>query len=66
MPKPNTNKKITVRCFGKFEVLKDGVPLKFKREKAKELFAYLIEKTERCVLQGKFLLFYGKKTSLII
>ena len=44
MPKPNTNKKITVRCFGKFEVLKDGVPLKFKREKAKELFAYLIDK----------------------
>ena len=32
-----------VRCFGKFEVFYDGMPLKFKRSKAKELFAYLID-----------------------
>ena len=44
MPKPDSNKLISVKCFGKFEVFVGGVPLMFKREKAKELFAYLIDK----------------------
>ena len=39
-----TNKRMSVTCFGKFEVLVDGVPLNFKREKAKELFAFLVDK----------------------
>lgn len=33
-----------VKCFGNFEVYKDGVPIKFKHKKTKELFAYLIDR----------------------
>lgn len=33
---------IFVQCFGNFEVFSNGTPLVFKRSKAKELFAYLI------------------------
>lgn len=33
-----------VQCFGNFEVYNDGVPLKFKNNKTKELFAYLIDR----------------------
>ncbi|MGN1443101.1 MAG: response regulator [Acutalibacteraceae bacterium] len=35
---------IRVRTFGYFEVFVDGVPLVFEREKAKELFAFLIDR----------------------
>ena len=38
------SKKIYVQCFGNFEIFYDGVPLKFKRSKTKELFAYLIDR----------------------
>lgn len=38
----NTDSKLKIRCFGKFEVFYNDVPLKFKRSKAKELLAYLI------------------------
>ncbi len=41
---PKTSKKIYVKCFGNFEVFCDGQPLKFKRTKTKELFAYLIDR----------------------
>lgn len=37
-------KKIQVKCFGNFEVFYNGEPLKFKRSKSKELFAYLIDR----------------------
>ncbi len=37
-------KLIQVKCFGNFEVFKDGVPVKFKYQKSKELFAYLIDR----------------------
>ncbi|MBQ8698948.1 MAG: response regulator [Schwartzia sp.] len=33
-----------VRCFGNFEVFYDGSPLHFGRRKAKELFAYLLDR----------------------
>lgn len=33
-----------VECFGNFEVYKDGVPIKFKHKRTKELFAYLIDR----------------------
>lgn len=33
-----------VKCFGNFEVYKDGVPVKFKHKRTKELFAYLIDR----------------------
>ena len=44
MPKKPSGKRLSVQCFGFFEVSADGKPLTFKREKTKELFAYLIDK----------------------
>lgn len=38
------NRKIKVQCFGDFEVFVDNKPVAFKRKKAKELFAYLIDR----------------------
>lgn len=37
-------KKLQIKCFGNFEVFKDGVPIKFSRKKSKELFAYLVDR----------------------
>lgn len=37
-------KRIRILTFGNFEVLVDGVPLKFERKQAKEILAYLIDK----------------------
>lgn len=42
--KASNEKLIQVKCFGNFEVFKDGVPLKFHRQKSKELFAYLVDR----------------------
>ncbi len=38
------SKKLYAKCFGNFEVFCDGLPLKFKRSKTKELLAYLIDR----------------------
>ena len=35
-------KKLTVRCFGNFEVYAGEKPVRFTRQKGKELFAYLV------------------------
>lgn len=35
---------VSVRCFGNFEVYCEGVPVKFKYARTKELFAYLIDR----------------------
>ena len=35
---------ISCRCFGNFEVFANNEPLKFERQKTKELFAYLIDR----------------------
>ena len=37
-------KRVKVLTFGNFEVLVDGVPVKFERKQAKEILAYLIDK----------------------
>ena len=37
-------KKLQVKCFGNFEVFAGGVPVKFARNKSKELFAYLVDR----------------------
>ena len=37
-------KKIQVKCFGNFEVLHEGQPIKFAYSKSKEVFAYLIDR----------------------
>lgn len=39
-----STKVLQVKCFGSFEVFKDGVPLRFHRQKSKELFAYLVDR----------------------
>lgn len=44
MPKPDSKKSIKVKCFGSFEVTVNGEPLKFKREKTKEFFAFLVDR----------------------
>ncbi len=37
-------KLLQVKCFGNFEVFKDGTPIKFKYQKSKELFVYLVDR----------------------
>ena len=39
-----SDKRMSVKCFGNFEVFVDGNPLKFQRSKSKELFAYLVDR----------------------
>lgn len=39
-----SDKRVSVKCFGNFEVFVDGNPLKFQRSKSKELFAYLVDR----------------------
>ncbi len=43
-PIPKREKGLFVQCFGNFEVFYDGDPIRFTRAKAKELFAYLIDR----------------------
>ena len=38
------DKPIRVQCFGSFEVFVNGEPVKFKRQKSKELLAYLVDR----------------------
>lgn len=40
----STEKLLTIQCFGNFEVLYNGKSLPFKRKKAKELFAVLVDR----------------------
>lgn len=44
MPVYQSERSLYVQCFGSFEVFYDGRPLRFGRSKAKELFAYLIDR----------------------
>lgn len=37
-------KDIQIKCFGNFDVFHKGEPLKFKYQKSKELFAYLVDR----------------------
>lgn len=43
LPAALRSPKLSVRCFGSFEVFYNGEPLSFKRRQTKELFAYLID-----------------------
>ena len=40
-----TEKRLTIKCFGNFEVLYDGKSLPLKRKKTKELLAVLVDRT---------------------
>ncbi len=41
---PKSESKLYVQCFGFFEVYVEGKPLHFERSKAKELFAFLVDR----------------------
>lgn len=43
-PVVHSRKGLFVQCFGAFEVFYDGKPVRFGRAKAKELFAYLVDR----------------------
>ena len=43
-PVPKLRKTLVVRCFGNFEAFADGKPVAFKRNKTKEMLAYLIDR----------------------
>ena len=40
----NKEKKLVIQCFGNFEVFADGEPLVFRRSKARELLAFLVDR----------------------
>lgn len=42
--KPVEKDRLTVNCFGNFDVLKEGKPLSFKRKRSKEVLAYLVDR----------------------
>lgn len=52
---PAAKHKIRFRCFGNFEVFYNDKPLTFKREKAKELLAYLVDRTGAEVTTGELM-----------
>lgn len=43
-PEPEHKQKLRVQCFGNFEVFAGDTPLHFRYNRAKELFAYLIDR----------------------
>ncbi|MCI5882858.1 MAG: response regulator [Clostridiales bacterium] len=49
----NEKDKLTVRCFGNFDVFVDGHSLKFERNKTKEMLAYLVDRRGSSVTSGE-------------
>lgn len=47
------NEKLTVQCFGNFEIFYRNEPVSFKRNKSKELLAYLIDRRGATVSAGQ-------------
>lgn len=52
--KHNANR-VRVKCFGTFEVFIDDNPVTFKRQKTKELFAYLIDRVGANCTMGQLM-----------
>lgn len=52
-PLSATPEKLTVRCFGYFEVFWQGKPLHFGRQQTRELFAYLISREGAACTHGE-------------
>jgi len=42
LAEPAPRVELTIRCFGRFEALKNGLPVVWQRTKAEELFAFLL------------------------
>lgn len=49
----DTENKLTIQCFGNFEVYYKGEPVEFKRKKSKELLAYLVDRKGATVSVGQ-------------
>lgn len=49
----NENHEISFRCFGNFEAYCNGVPIKFKYSKTKELLAYLVDRNGTSISVGE-------------
>lgn len=47
--------RVRIQCFGDFEVFVDEKPLSFKRAKAKELVAYLVDRAGSSVTMGELM-----------
>ena len=51
---------VRVQCFGNFEVFYNDKPIKFKRSKSKELFAYLVDRHgSSCTMQELIEVLWG-------
>lgn len=50
--KAEPREKLRVRCFGSFQVFRNGEPLAFKRSKTRELFAFLVDR-EGAICSGE-------------
>ena len=48
-------KKLRVRTFGNFEVFADGMPMKFRYQKTKEMLAYLIDRRGAMCSNGELI-----------
>lgn len=52
---PESKKRISVSCFGNFEVYFDGIPARFKYSKTKELFAYIVDRKGALCSNGEII-----------
>ncbi|MGN1099551.1 MAG: response regulator, partial [Christensenellales bacterium] len=53
--RPERTGKIRFQCFGNFDVYVDNKPLVFKRKKAKELLAYLVDRLGASITMGELM-----------
>lgn len=53
--KPVQTKRVRFQCFGNFEVFVDDKPLVFKRQKSKELLAYLVDRMGASATMGELM-----------
>lgn len=53
--KPAYTKRTRFQCFGNFEVFVDNKPLVFKRQKSKELLAYLVDRMGASATMGELM-----------
>lgn len=53
--RPEQNKRVRFQCFGNFEIFVDNRPLVFKRAKAKEVLAYLVDRMGASATMGELM-----------
>ena len=60
---PIRQKRVYFQTFGNFEVFVDGIPVKFKYEKTRELLAYLVDRGTFCTNGGIMSVLWEKSVS---